>query len=204
MNTNNFLLVILVVSCLGYFKYAETEQKKAELLAYHESQDNELWNMAKKSNTIDAYQEYIDQTINGKYVEKANEAIEQIEEQIRLIEEQEIVINNYLEQLVSIGDDIIKTQYDDGINKNTIITSYSYQPSSFGSNKFIARVNLSWNGNFTASNYYSAQGIITLDESTDTYQWSPKAMSQSLVGYIDNKNAFGLTLGVLDQLVNNN
>ena len=195
------LMLIIVISFFIY-QYIDNKKemerivylekvKKAELIKEREiAEEKSNWEYAKEINTIDSYQQYLNTHRNGLHTNAAHSSINKLKEealQQKLYKLRVDLVNNLSKKA---GDLIIRKAYDNGSNKTTIVNDWRYDKSQ-GAEKgiFTVSANLTWNGDWVASNYYKASGIISFYEDGSNVKWTPSYINATLANYLDNMSS---------------
>jgi type II secretory pathway pseudopilin PulG len=196
MNSKTIIIVvILLIAAFFGYQYLENKKEKERIEAQRiieeeqrlQREDDLAWENATSLNTISSYQNYTTNQPSGDYEMQANERIEALKEEQRLIELQRKRTALAFTLAQKAGDLIIKKAYQDGINKHTQVDDWRYEPKGNYGTYDIA-VTMSWNGNIFSSNYYNAQGIITIDDTGGNLKWKPTYMNPRLTKYIEDFN----------------
>ncbi len=176
----------------------QIEQANQRRLLEQKNDDDE-WEQAERLNTIGSFEEYVESNPSGRHLSSAIAAIERLKEEERIKKEHEERQKIVQKMAAIAGDQIIVNAYQDGINKTTSVTEWSFTPSDeTGKGIYTITVDLSWNGNVFASNYYKASGVISVNEDGTDFKWAPTYINETLAKYLDDISSAAIVLGVLN------
>jgi hypothetical protein len=207
-NTSKFWPIVFLIAVLLYFthqeKQRETEMAKIklqndiELSNQRKKEDDEDWERAENHNTRESFEAYVERNPTGRHLSEALAEINKWKEQERLQKERERHEKIALKIAALAGDQIITKAYQDGINKTTTLKEWNYTPADAeGKGIYNLKVELNWNGNIVASNYYAASGIISIQEDGTDFKWAPTYINETLAKYLDDVSFAAIAIGVL-------
>lgn len=180
----------------------QEEQRLQELIRQQQEKDRLSWQRAERINTVAACQEYKQNNKNGSFINLADTAINDLKErEVRRLE-YERRKGEVLRLAQAAGDHMIYKVYDNGINKRTIVNDWSFEKGGV-KGLYLVNVKLTWNGDWIASNYYKASGIITFLEDGSDLKWTTTYVNPILAKYIDDINGAKLGIELLKSLSDN-
>ena len=176
------------------------ERAERERVEEIKREDDASWNLAWQTNSIEAFEHYISTHSNGQYVRACQDAIAVLSEQHRQMALAELEYD-VIELARKVGDDIIRKNYGDGVNKHLEVTHWDIVDE----NELQLNVRMTWNGDWRTTKYYEAHGHVTVDIGSEetTYAWSPSYINPTLAQYTQDVNetsgavlatAFGIAL----------